>query len=368
VDNSNGIKWMFNASGNLTFEAMQAYIEGRLSREQADAFEKHINESEFDREALEGLRLTTSERASASIAGLNERISGRSRQRRKITFWPYYGIAASVVLIAGVIGVLNYLDDRQPETISQALPPEEEKTVEEKGAEKTTQSGDEAREEKKVESTYQLVPVEQEDKKPESVVEVLEEDIIPETDQQADVLVDDNVILTEDPGKEEGAGRGTGEGIEEEDLAADYETEEEVSYEIGGIEAAEASKKSLETTRKPVAMTAREEPQEEEQIFMVVEEMPVFPGGDTALASYLYKNIEYPAVALESGIEGKVYVSFMVAKDGKIKNAKVLRGIGYGCDEEALRVIRDMPDWKPGKQRGRPVKVQINLPIVFEME
>ncbi len=374
MDNRNGINWMFNASGNLTFEAMQAYLEGKLNREQAEVFENHLKVSEFDREALEGLRLTTSERASASIAGLNERISGRSRQRRKITFWPYYGIAASVVLIAGVIGVLNYLENRQPETISQALPPQEEKAVEEKGAEKTTQSGDEARVETKEESTYQLVPVEQEDKKPESVVGVLEEDIIPETDQQTDVLVDDNITLTEEAGKKEGAGKRTGEGIGErsgrgeEESGAGYEMEEEVSNDIGDIEAAEASKKSLETTRKPVAMKAQQEPQEEEEIFMVVEEMPAFPGGDTALANYLYRNIEYPAEAVENGTEGKVYVSFMVAKDGKIKNVRILRGIGHGCDEEALRVIRAMPDWKPGKQRGKPVRVQVNLPIVFEME
>ncbi len=115
-------------------------------------------------------------------------------------------------------------------------------------------------------------------------------------------------------------------------------------------------------------MKAQQEPQEEEEIFMVVEEMPAFPGGDTALANYLYRNIEYPAEAVENGTEGKVYVSFMVAKDGKIKNVRILRGIGHGCDEEALRVIRAMPDWKPGKQRGKPVRVQVNLPIVFEME
>ena len=187
-------------------------------------------------------------------------------------------------------------------------------------------------------------------------------------------MVDEKAVLKEEIGEREtegigsgvreGEGEGEGIGIGEEGGVA----EEVDAVEKGEVSTARASGEEAGALRKPVAMTAREEPQEEEQIFMVVEEMPVFPGGDTALAGYLYKNIEYPVEAVENGIEGKVYVSFMVAKDGKIKNVKVLRGIGFGCDEEALRVIRGMPDWKPGKQRGRPVKVQMNLPIVFEME
>lgn len=105
------------------------------------------------------------------------------------------------------------------------------------------------------------------------------------------------------------------------------------------------------------------------KIFTIVEEMPQFPGGgEAALVKYLQNNIKYPAMARENGIEGIVYVTFVVDKEGKVKDAKILRGKGAGLDEEALRVIRAMPDWKPGKQNGRSVAVQYNLPVNFKLQ
>jgi protein TonB len=106
---------------------------------------------------------------------------------------------------------------------------------------------------------------------------------------------------------------------------------------------------------------------EEEKVFMVVEEQPSFPGGEEARMKYLQKNIEYPQMARESGIEGTVYVTFVVETDGTVTNVRILRGIGGGCDEEALRVVRNMPKWEPGKQRGRSVRVQFNMPIKFKL-
>ena len=106
----------------------------------------------------------------------------------------------------------------------------------------------------------------------------------------------------------------------------------------------------------------------EEEIFTIVQDMPSFPGGDAAMLSYLGKNIKYPNVAKESGIQGTVYVTFVVEKDGSVSNVKVLRGIGGGCDEEAIRVVKSMPRWTPGKQRGKPVKVQYNLPCRFVLQ
>jgi len=107
---------------------------------------------------------------------------------------------------------------------------------------------------------------------------------------------------------------------------------------------------------------------EEAEIFMIVEKMPEFPGGQAKLQAFLAENITFPASAKESGIQGSVYVSFIVRKDGRISDAKILRGIGGGCDEEALRVVNKMPRWKPGTQRGKNVDVQFNLPIVFKLD
>lgn len=99
-------------------------------------------------------------------------------------------------------------------------------------------------------------------------------------------------------------------------------------------------------------------------IYTIVEEMPKFIGGDEALFRYL-STIHYPREARENGVSGKVYVTFVVSSTGKIIDAKILRGIGLGCDEEALRIIKAMPDWIPGRQNNIPVSVQYNLPINF---
>ena len=104
------------------------------------------------------------------------------------------------------------------------------------------------------------------------------------------------------------------------------------------------------------------------EVFKVVEQMPAFPGGQGDLLKFLATNINYPTVAKENGIEGMVVVQYVIEKDGSISNAKVVKGIGAGCDEEALRVVNAMPNWVAGKQRGQAVAVQFNLPIRFKLE
>ena len=110
-----------------------------------------------------------------------------------------------------------------------------------------------------------------------------------------------------------------------------------------------------------------EEEVQEEEIFQIVEEMPGFPGGDEAVYKYLRDNIRYPVIAMESGIQGRVYLTFVVEKNGSITDVKVMRGIGGGCDEEAVRVVQKMPKWNPGKQRGRPVRVLYSIPVIFTL-
>lgn len=105
----------------------------------------------------------------------------------------------------------------------------------------------------------------------------------------------------------------------------------------------------------------------ETKIFEVVEERPTFPGGDAALAQYLGRSINYPAMARDMGVQGQVYISFVVDEMGRISDIKLLRGIGAGCDEEAINAVNGMPIWNPGKQRGVPVKVRYTLPVSFKM-
>ncbi|MBP5241941.1 MAG: energy transducer TonB [Bacteroidales bacterium] len=105
----------------------------------------------------------------------------------------------------------------------------------------------------------------------------------------------------------------------------------------------------------------------DEPTFITVEQMPEFPGGQEGLVNYLVENLNYPEKAKAEKITGKVYVSFVVEKDGSISNVKVLRDIGYGCGEEAVRVVKAMPRWKPGMQRGKNVRVQYTLPLNFQL-
>jgi TonB family protein len=103
-------------------------------------------------------------------------------------------------------------------------------------------------------------------------------------------------------------------------------------------------------------------------VYQIVEEMPKFPGGENALMDYVAKNVVYPKEAQEKGISGRVFVGFIVEKDGSVSEVKVLRGIGGGCDEESIRVVKAMPKWKPGKQEGKPVRVSYQLPIFFKLQ
>ena len=108
--------------------------------------------------------------------------------------------------------------------------------------------------------------------------------------------------------------------------------------------------------------------EETEEIFIFAETMPSFEGGISEFYKFVSKNLKYPAQARRIGIEGKVFVHFVVDKDGSLSDIKVVRGLGAGCDEEVMRIINMSPKWNPGKQRGRPVRVQMMLPIAFRLQ
>lgn len=116
----------------------------------------------------------------------------------------------------------------------------------------------------------------------------------------------------------------------------------------------------------PVQVIEEEQPVEQE-IFEVVENMPEFPGGNAALMQYLAKNITYPTIAQENGTQGRVIIQFVVNQDGSIVDAKVARSVDPYLDKEALRVINAMPKWKPGMQRGKPVRVKFTVPVMFRL-
>ena len=143
------------------------------------------------------------------------------------------------------------------------------------------------------------------------------------------------------------------------------ENDAEDIHEVGIINAEAKADEALEFTRVEV----KEEVEEvEEEVFLVVEEDPEFPGGLDALSKFIADNIKYPQLAKENNITGKVFVSFVVEKDGRVGQVKILRDIGGGCGNEAVRVVKMMPRWKPGKQRGKAVRTQFNLPVNFTLK
>ena len=134
------------------------------------------------------------------------------------------------------------------------------------------------------------------------------------------------------------------------------EDEEEIENEL-----------EVEDTESDEEMEIEIEEEDDDEFFMVVENMPEFPGGDLGLMKYIQRNVRYPAIAKEYNITGKVYVSFIVDKSGIVTNVKIVRGVDKNLDAEALRVVKSLPKYKPGKQRGKPVRVMFTIPINFTL-
>ena len=142
--------------------------------------------------------------------------------------------------------------------------------------------------------------------------------------------------------------------------------EDDADVEETAFVSSEELNQAVEIKYVPVAV--EEEEPEEQTIFEVVENMPDFPGGQAALMQYLAKNIKYPTIAQEYGTQGRVIVQFVVNRVGSIVDAKVVRSVDPYLDKEALRVINTMPKWKPGMQRGKPVRVKFTVPVMFRLQ
>ena len=140
----------------------------------------------------------------------------------------------------------------------------------------------------------------------------------------------------------------------------------DAKVEESNIQSSEETGKAVEV--KYVAPVEVEEDVEEQQIFQVVEEMPEFPGGMAECLKFLGKNIKYPTISQENGVQGKVIVQFVVNRDGSIVDPVVVRSVDPYLDKEALRVIKMMPKWKPGKQRNKPVRVKYTVPVTFKLQ
>jgi periplasmic protein TonB len=157
------------------------------------------------------------------------------------------------------------------------------------------------------------------------------------------------------------------EEVQEEELPPPVEKVAEAVIAEKTVEGVEGGVENIEPEIREEKKEVIKE--EVEEVFNTanVQQKPMFPDGEAALAAYLRDNIKYPAVAKDNGIQGKVILRFTVAKSGNIENVEVVRGIGGGCDQEAVRVVQAMPNWSPGKNNGKPVKVTFTLPVTFKL-
>lgn len=144
--------------------------------------------------------------------------------------------------------------------------------------------------------------------------------------------------------------------------------EDDVQLDQQDILSSEDNQKVAQVATYTPPAVVEEEEESAQQIFTVVEEMPLFPGGDGELLKFIAKSIKYPVIAQENGIQGRVICSFVINRDGAVVDAEVMRGVDPSLDKEALRVIGTMPKWKPGKQRGKPVRVKYTVPITFRLQ
>ena len=141
--------------------------------------------------------------------------------------------------------------------------------------------------------------------------------------------------------------------------------ENDSKVEESTIQASDDTNAAVEVKYTPVEV--EEEEVDEQEIFTIVEEMPEFPGGQAAALKWIANELKYPAIAQENGVQGRVTVRFTINADGSVVDPVILRGVDPHLDKEALRVIGKMPKWKPGKQRGKAVRVSYNLPVRFKL-
>ena len=149
-------------------------------------------------------------------------------------------------------------------------------------------------------------------------------------------------------------------------------TESTVNQAIVKSEKSKDSAKTLKiccvaNCELPVSSPETPELMSGEKVYLVVDSEPKFPGGVCAMANFFAKNLKYPPAALKANVTGNVFISFIVRKNGAISRVRILKGIGFGCDEEALRLVSCLPKWKPGLLRETAVAVKYNLPIKFKI-
>ncbi len=414
-DTNNKSSAPFTPSGCLSGDALMLFVTGSLSDSDLKLAQQHISECPLCADAADGLKMwlqeqtpdqqdsvkesdsLKSETSGLSVKpplekgykskspgtaaykfhtrteGINERIKQRvnfhkevdavQHKRRQIKPYAWIGAAATVVLFLSIFYILRVqnLFDKQELARKNIIQEKEQNSIIENSDSILKSSNLALKEENqfKVKRSSEIpnaIPVISNDEissyQNNSIIEDLSLEEIAEAEKFDTSVTENNNSPTEVAGTVITAYK-----VPLEKKSTGYAVMEEKPVpEIDGVKV----NKSKRSENK--------EKESEEVIFTIVEQMPEFPGGQEKMLDFLSENLKYPDSAKESGIQGTVYISFVVRKDGRISEVKVLRSIGGGCDEEAVRVVKKMPRWKPATQRGKKVDVLFNLPIVFKLD
>ncbi|MHC1706640.1 MAG: energy transducer TonB [Bacteroidales bacterium] len=374
---------LFSPSGCLTGEAMRSFAGGRMPEADRDTVRKHLDTCEFCSMAYEGISLMIQEKGEDSYrqlldstkAQLEAKLDSFSAQddrpmasRKVRTIWTLASVAATIIMLIGLYMVIQLFVPQNPQLavlkedsitaaefaeMQQPPPPASEPVTKEQAGQK-------------VKFTAPVVVsdnlTEQDD--------FIQEDASP---VKADLKEETVAGLTKDIAVSEYKAKTDSTTVSLSLSPTAQQTYAAPLHFENISDVAVIEKKNYKNKRAKSATAGKEAVKsditEEEgmAIFSVVEEMPSFPGGEEARIKFLSENIQYPQTAKESNISGTVYVSFVVTEKGRIKDVKVIRSIGGGCDEEAVRVIKMMPRWEPGRQAGKPVNVQFTMPVKFTL-
>lgn len=381
MEKNNEFISLFTPSGCLTEEAMKAYALDDLPDFQKLQLKEHLGSCEFCSVASEGIELfiqekgaeaytkaidNLSDRLDIKLSSIPETNPEKKVSRRTSTLMTLVSIAASILMLIGLYFVIQLwmpetqqlAVEKQAPPVSDSLifaspppPPSSETNV---PYEKTPAPREQIKKTITAERTMpngNLAAEQSQTLQPAPSVDAIPDQVIknpavsaasPGALQNTYSPVQDTVVVSEISISE--------------DKVSNQETASDRLYTVSTT----ASGKKGKAIREPAPPESPES-----NVFTIVEEMPVYPGGEEARLKFLHENISYPLAALENGISGDVYVTFVIDSNGRIKDVRVKKGIGGGCDEEAVRVIKKMPRWIPGRQAGKPVNVQLTMPVRF---
>lgn len=219
---------------------------------------------------------------------------------------------------------------------------------------KTQKAEEEARAKLEQQQKLAQMEAEKEEEKEEEVEQVEIEEVKPEAPQLATQLMTE-LLLTDTP-------------KEDNEIKANEDIQKDNSIMSTFTQAGSDDINLIKEHKEEVVQEKPKEEKKKEEVFTHVEQMPKFPGGDAELYKFISSNLNYPAMAIENNVEGKVIVQFVVTKDGSIGNVKVVRSVDRDLDNEAIRVCKKLPKFIPGKQNGQPVNVWYTLPVTFKLQ